>query len=271
MYVCVDITPVNNITGICIDDNGTTGIVGSVNVNPVSFSTDDWSTITAALKLGSHPYRVGDTKTVDMGSLGTHKIRLSNLTPCDGSLSSQTACGVVLEFSDVVSRYNMNPAGEYKGVSYSAGYNVDGWPASAMRTYVNNKIYAALPAELKSAIINTNVVSGHGSDDKKNFVTTDKLYLLSTKEIWGEGTSSTTGYDSAKDSTRQLDYYKNNGVTVTNYSLALKKYNTSESFWWLRAPTSNYNQYFYGAHVEGKPGYVGAYFARGVSPAFRIA
>ena len=100
----------------------------------------------------------------------------------------------------------------------STNTNAGGWPATSMRTYVNNDIYNALPSELKNGIIDTYVVSGHGPSHSANFTSTDKLYLLSTKEVWGkEGTSNVINYDTTDAYTRQLDYYKAQGVTTSNF------------------------------------------------------
>ena len=102
-----------------------------------NFTDDAWSTIVRAVKSGNHPYEVGNTKTVDMGSLGVHTIRVANTTKCsEVTVESKTACGFVLEFADIITEYNMNPAGEYYGTQYDKGTNLGGWPASAMRTYV---------------------------------------------------------------------------------------------------------------------------------------
>lgn len=99
-----------------------------------------------------------------------------------------------------------------------------------MRTFVNTTVYNALPNDLQNVIGETYVVSGHGDRDYSNFVTTDKLYLLSAKEVWGSGSFS------ADSSTRQLDYYSSIGVNSTNYGGAIK-YNSSKSAvgWWLRS------------------------------------
>ena len=51
------------------------------------------------------------------------------------------------------------------------------------------------------------------------------MYLLSTKEIWGSGIA--LEYDTTVE-TRQLDYYKNLGVSSNNYNES-KKYNLSGS------------------------------------------
>ena len=91
----------------------------------------------------------------------------------------------------------------------------------------HNDIYNALPSALQSAIIDTKVVSGHGSTSGEgNFTSTDKLYLLSTKEVWGDGSSNAvSSRDTAYNSTRQLDFYLTNKVTTSNYGGAVKKYN----------------------------------------------
>ena len=202
-------------------------------VNPVSFSSDSWDTIISAVKKGNiSKYNVGDTKTIDMGTYGTHTLRIANTsTPSECSTSgfSQTACGFVVEFVDVITTHAMN----------DTQTNVGGWPATTMRTFVNNDIYNAIPDEIKNAIIDTTVVSGHGKSDTENFTSTDKLYLLSTAEVWSQGSSNTISTDTARDNTRQLDYYKNLGTSTSNYSGAIKKNGTSASRWWLRAAYSN--------------------------------
>ena len=80
----------------------------------------------------------------------------------------------------------MNPSGDYNGKTYLGGWNKDGWPKSQMKTFIDNDIYNSLPKELKSAIITTETVSGHGSEDANNFTSTDKLYLLAPKEIYSD-------------------------------------------------------------------------------------
>ena len=156
--------------------------------------------------------------------------------------------------------------------------NVGGWPASKMRTYVNNTIYNVLPQNLKENIIDTQVVSSHGSYDSTNFTSTDKLYLLSTKEVWGkEGTSNVINNDTAEAETRQLDYYKDYknsngsiGVTTSNSSGAIKKYNGSSYNWWLRSAHSPDVRTFCRVNSPGDWSNDFANCAHGVSPAFRV-
>ena len=238
---------------------------------PSSFSTDSWKTIIKAVRSNNiSKYSVGDTKEIDLGdTYGTHTLRIANKSKpssCSTSGYSQTACGFVIEFADIITKYNMNPAGTYKNVEYKYGWNKDGWPASAMRTFVNNDIYNLLPSDLRSGIVETTVVSGYGSSDSANFTSTDKLYLLSPMEVWGDWTGMYgSEVDRAKNQTRQLDYYSNLGVTYKNYNSAIKKYGTTQYFWWHRSAKYDNNIGFYGMQGNGY-----AYRDGGVSPAFKI-
>ena len=134
-----------------------------------------------------------------------------------------------------------------------------------MREYVNNAIYNSLPNDLKRGIIDTRVVSGYGRYDSSNFVTTDKLYLLSVKEVYGSNVSS---YDSAANLTHQLEYYSDNNVTSSSYSAVKKKYNGSNNSWWFR--TAYGYGYFNLASSSGRVDYYSNSNVYGVSPAFRI-
>ena len=146
--------------------------------------------------------------------------------------------------------------------------NVGGWPAASMYTFVNNDIYNAIPSEIKNAIIDTTVVSGHGSTSgESNFTSTDKLYLLAPKEIY---TNWSNSYDTAKDLTRTLDYYTSIGVTTNNYSGAIKKDEISADYWWLRVATSITTSSFYIVTSDGNYGNGDANNINGVAPAFRL-
>ena len=246
---------------------------------PVAFATDSWESIVKAVQDNNTTlYNVGDTKEVDLGTLGTHTLRIANKsTPAECSTQgfSQTACGFVLEFADIITTHNMNPAGEYKGINYQYGWNVDGWPASTMRTYVNSDIYNAIPEALRNGIIDTTVVSGHGSTaGETNFTSTDKLYLLSPHEVWedvdGNTNSGPDYYDAAYNQTRQLDYYLGKGVTTTNCTDAIKQNNGSNYYWWLRSASSSDDYIFFAVASNGVWSPSNAHFAGGVAPAFRI-
>ena len=260
----------SNVTEGNLDDDE------SCPKTPKSFEDDSWITISHAVKINNtSKYKVGDTKTVDMGSLGTHTLRIANMsTPneCNDSNFSQSACGFVVEFTDIITTHNMNPKGDYNGKTYNYGWNKGGWPASAMYKFLNDEsdsssIINLLPKELKNVIKPTITVSGHGEEDTNNITSPDKLYLLSTAEVWKDGVS----LDTARDKTRQLDYYNEKGVTTSSYEAAIKKDSAgSRSSWWLRSANSNYNNYFYGVIGYGDWYTATANTTGGVSPAFRI-
>ena len=243
--------------------NGKLGIEEYV---PTQFEKDSWTAIVANVKANKiSQYNVGDTKTIDMGTYGTHTLRIANTsTPSECSTSgfSQTACGFVLEFADIIAEHKMN----------DTDTNVGGWPSTSMRTFVNNDIYNAIPSEIKNAIIDTTVVSGHGSTSgEENFTSTDKLYLLAPGEVWSDWkTSRGASYDTAKDLTRTLDYYTSIGVTTSNYSGAIKKNGTSASGWWLRAAYSKTTTYFFSVYDNGDWRASYADSTLGVAPAFRL-
>ena len=198
-----------------------------------------------------------------MGELGTHTVRVANTSSCTNGETSETACGFVVEFADILSKQSMN----------STSTNVGGWPASELRTYVSGTVYNSLPSELQNVIAETKVVSSHGSTSGEvNFTSSDKLYLLSTKEVWGkDSTSNVISTDKAEAETRQLDYYKNKGVTTSNYSEAIKQYDGSDYYWWLRSAVSYNRNTFFSVHSNGVWYSISASYAYGISPAFRIA
>ena len=248
------------------------GVLGIEEYKAPDFATDSWSTIIANVKAGNgSEYAIGSTKEVNLGTTyGTHTLRVANTsTPSECSTTgfSQSACGFVLEFADIITDHNMNPSGTYKGTQYDYGWNKDGWPATSMRTFVNNNIYNAIPSEIKNAIINTTVVSSHGWNDTSNFTSTDKLYLLEPKEIYTDFDNTT---DTAEDLTRTLDYYTSIGVTTDSYSGAIKKNGTSADYWWLRAASSNDNYNFYSVISDGDWDVNLARYTYGVAPAFRL-
>lgn len=222
-------------------------------VEPTTFAEDSWETI--AGNTSSDVYKVGDTKQVLIGN-ESYTVRIANKsTPseCDGTDFSQTACGFVVEFADIVEKRQMN----------STNTNVGGWKDSAMRTYANGEFFDKLPSDLQNAIIETKVISGHGSSESENLTTNDKIYLLAAKEI-----NITNASDSAKDLTRVLDHY----VNKVN-SDRIKKYNNSNSIWWLRnaAYAVQTIQYPFGVISATGAYSIGILTAtNGFAPAFRI-
>ncbi len=258
-------------------------INGTTNNNsnePTFFATDSWSVIINAIRNNNtSAYNVGDTRQIDLADLGTHTIRIANKsTPseCNNAGFSQTACGFVIEFADIIDSKRMNPYSS-EGTVNGDG-NKGSWQYSEMRTYLNTTIINKLPTDLKSIILDTYVVSGYGLSDSSNFITTDKLYLLSSHEVWedvdGNSSNGIDNADTSYNKTRQLDYYKNLNVTNSNYSSAVKINNINPGYWWLRS-ASHYSyegesKAFSCVENTGSWMINKSSNDRGVSPAFRI-
>ena len=215
------------------------------------FSTESWSTIAKNIKAGkTSKYYVGDTKEVNLGELGTHTVRISNMSECTNGETSETACGFVIEFADIITKQQFN----------AVNRNIGGWKDSELRTYINQTIYNSLPSELQNVIIPTKVVSGHGSTSgETNFETQDNLYLLNAQEVCEKNE-----YDSSVGTSKQLDYYK-----LQNNNSAIKQYNGSNSYWWLRSANSASIYHFLSVNNTCRLDVT--ITQNGVSPAFRIA
>lgn len=236
----------------------------------VDFANDDWEDIVDFADTDSsvcNDFKVGDTKTINMETLGTHTLRIANCSyddECNNASNSQTACGLIIEFADGITTHQFNP---YTNGSVNGDGTKGGWEESNIRTYLNNEILNEIPSNVRNLITDTQVVSGHGSNDSSNFTTTDKLYLLSTKEVWGKkDETNAISNDSAEEVTRQLDYYENKGVTTSNYQDASKN-----SIWWLRSPKSDSTSNFYAVASDGSFNDYTSSDTNSIAPAFRIA
>ena len=238
----------------------------SPGIVPGTFADDSWDKIAEVVRNGQgQAYPIGSEKNISVGN-SSYKVRVANNTTpakCNESNFSQTACGFVVEFADIVETRQMNSTKTYKG----------GWPATAMRAYANEEFLNKLPSDLQKVIIDTKVISGHGSlDVVTNFTSTDKIYLLSAHEVYEDGTSRPIStYDTAWNNTRQLDYYANQGVTTSNYSGTIKKnINGNASSWWLRAAFYADTPAFISVADSGDWAVYYASATYGFSPAFRI-
>ena len=236
-----------------------------------SFATDSWDTIELAVEKGdTSKYNVGDTKTISMdvdgnGTNENYTLRIANKSTnsnCSNENYSQTACGFVVEFVDIVTQMQMRD---------DTITNVGGYPATNVYTYLNKTLEGRLPPDLQNVLATTRVITGHGSNDSTNFTSIDNLYLLSGVEVFGSD-----NYDTAAGTTHQLEYYSNNGVTYsinyyygTNLDKAIKQYNPPEG-WWLRSAYSTTSTLFFFVYDDGSLSNISANYSSGVAPAFRI-
>jgi hypothetical protein len=235
------------------------GVIGVKESTTLDFSSDSWNTIISNVKAGKgSSYEVGATKEVTLSTLGTHTIRVANNTSpseCSTSGFSQTACGFVLEFADIITTHSMDSS------------SVGGWNETALYTYLNNTIYNELPNNLKNSIINTTVVSSPSIISEEHIVSTDKMYLLAPSEIYSDWNDE---YDISKNLTRQLDYYKQKGTSTSSNSSALKSLGSTNTGWWTRSADHVDAELFFEVFSAGNCASSSVSLSSGVSPAFRI-
>ncbi len=287
--LCIQNSKIENLK---VEVNGTRPCGGAIALNSLevtdetisfacdspSFAKDDWLTIIANIRLGKDVYKVGEEKEIVLSgeefNNQSFTVRIANISNneaegCGGENFSETACGFVVEFVDIITNHVMNSADSVN----LRGTNDGGWPKSELYDYVNDIIYNTLPNKLKTGIIDTKVISSHGLGDTSNFESIDKLYLLSAHEVWENGSiENLVPSDSAWDNTRQLDYYKEQGVTADlgKYASAIKKYNGNGTSWWLRTARLAKEDFLTVLSWGGPFVQYHSTNSFGVAPAFRI-
>ena len=236
--------------------------------SPVSFATDSWDVIINAIRKNDIDVyknevdkRVTRPVVLTFNENGverqeTHYLRIANTTTpseCSDPEFSQTACGFVIEFDDIISHQKISTASTTLG----------GYASADIRNYLNNTIYNSLPKAIKNAIITTKVISNHNSTDlcesnctnrnsDGDFISYDNLYLLDKTEL---------NFSTGVSKTRCLDYYNK---TMPNRT---KKNNGVESYWWTRTIYTDINYQY----VRSNTTYADNQGTlKGISPAFRI-
>lgn len=199
-------------------------------VKTTTFAEDSWETIAAAIKNGQlDSYPLGSEKEVEIDGT-SYTVRVANNTTpdeCNGEDFSQTACGFVVEFVDIVENKTTGLT-DKDGKAYAD---------SDIRTYLNKDFYNKLPTDLRKNIISTNVKSLFGTVNIPQYIqyqevsSVDFVYLLSAAELTGKYVYISTFILS----TRQLDYYSSKQYdSSSNQSIAIKQYDNNASSWLLR-------------------------------------
>jgi len=117
--------------------------------------------------------------------------------------------------------------------------NAGGWEKSKLRGRLNSgDLWSLLPAELQSKVKAVKKLTDNQGGGKAGTptATTDKVFLLSATEVWGDMQSDGTQYE----------YYKSKGVTTSNYSGASSSYNH-----WTRSVSPSYSTSFRYVYYSG--------------------
>ena len=122
--------------------------------------------------------------------------------------------------------------------------NAGGWEASNLRNRLNSlDLWALLPSELQSkmkAVTKMTDNKGGGSADIPS-ATTDKVFLLSATEVYGNFQSDGTQYE----------FYKSKGVTSRKYNGASSKF----TYHWTRSVSQSNAASFYYVCSDGSSSY----------------
>lgn len=134
--------------------------------------------------------------------------------------------------------------------------NAGGWEKSELRGRLNSgDLWSLLPAELQSKVKAVKKLTDNQGGGKAGTptATTDKVFLLSATEVWGDMQSDGTQYE----------YYKSKGVTTSNYSGA-----SSSNNHWARSVSPSGSTYFRYVNYSGDWNYYLATNTYCVFPAF---
>lgn len=200
-------------------------VIGIVYVYPfvvgASLEATSWDNIAAVSKFGQAPnyWKVGDKKNITVNGV-TYAAQIigfdhDTLTTADGS---RTKAGITFQLVDCLkTTYSMN----------GSNTNVNGWRGSTMRTSTMATLLNQLSSDLKSVLKFVNKVTSKGNSQSGLETTSDKLFLLSEIEVFGNTPHSYAGEG------KQYEYYTAGNRTI-------KKVNGSANAWWERSPGSGY-------------------------------
>ena len=181
-------------------------IIASIDDYPLtdlSTISDSWTTIISKAQGGTaaQSYSVGDTKLLDLGTEGKTYMEVATVSENGITFIALTA---------LATKKRMNPSNQ--SGAQGTGAN-GGWEYSEMREYLNEDVFALLPAELQSAIkaetkYSSSVVPGESTKTVDGCVTQDKLWLLSNHELTGTTTYETQGtqYETFNSQSKKIRY-----------------------------------------------------------------
>lgn len=199
--------------------NYTLKVIGIDDIYPfeigATLNDTSWADISTASKYGqaSKYWNIGDAKTVTInGTNQTVKIigfDHDTLTTSDGS---RTKAGITFMRMSGSSETLINSMNR-------SATNDGGWKDSYMRTSVLSGHISSLPADLQAVLKSVNKVTSRGSSSATLVTTSDKLFLLSEVEIYGNIDFSVAGEGEV------YAYFKAGNSKIFG-----------SSFWWERSP-----------------------------------
>ena len=236
---------------ISYTENGVTKTTTlSVTVIQVgNFATSTWAEIKAAVQAGisgldlSEYWAVGDTKSVTLTTNEVIELQIAGFnhdTYSDGVTAPVT----------LVMKNCLNATAKMNNSDMNSG----GYPASAMKTYVETNIYNKLPSDLKAIVAPVKkkcytTYNQASSLSEANY----NVWLLAEAEVF-DSVSYTVG---SGEGTKYPIF--------TNNTSRVKKVNGSAYYWWLRSANSSNSTYFVHVRSGGSVFYYNASISYGVA------
>ena len=263
-----------NLVGSTVDSGATGGVEGGTSGGGSTGTAS--ATVQAAIAKDAKDWTLEEQKAVakDIAKNGTSSIAYAKAKAAMDAgtqFSVKLTNGETLEYRIVGINHDDLADGSGKaGLTFEAinavlgarlnptDTNTGGWEKSELRDRLNSgDLWTLLPTEFQSKVKSVTKMTDNkgGGSAGTPTATTDKVFLLSATEVWGNVESNGVQYE----------YYKSKGVTSSNYSGASLGYNR-----WTRSVCSGQVTYFHFVDSLGDCyGSIGpSTYSRVVTPAF---
>lgn len=199
--------------------------------------SDSWDTIIANIDNGTYKtaYKIGNYKPLDLGTEGTINMQIVAIDGDELADGSGYAPLTFLGMELLNKTYLMSTNG-----------NTGGWPATRMRTYLNDTIKPLIPSNVKARLNRVNKTY-YSQSDEAILVSVDDLWIPSVREILGDNSYENSGV-----------YY---AAIYKDVSSRIKNLAGVASLWWLR---SAYVNSLYNFRSVGTGGSIGNRTASGM-------
>lgn len=263
-----------NLVGNTVN-NGTTGGIEGGGASGGGSAGADSATVQAAIAKDANDWTLDEQEAVakDIAKNGTSSIAYAKAEAAmdaGTTWSVKLTNGKTLEYRIVGINHDDLADGSGKaGLTFeatntalaaqrmnAANANAGGWEKSEVRGRLNTgDLWSLLPSELQSKVKSVTKMTDNrgGGMAGTPSATTDRVFLLSTTEVYGD--LQTDG--------AQYEYYKSKGVTTSNYSGAL-----SVNVHWTRSVFPGTSTLFRYVSSSGYYSYNDAAGAMCVFPAF---
>ena len=215
--------------------------------------------MTAADVATTYGWNLGDTVDITLKNSETIQMRIIGINHDTLSSDHTTKAGLTLQMVNcLATRYAMN----------DSNTNAGGWQSSKMKVSTMPTLLALLPDEWQAVIktVDKKSANGGSSNYSATVTTSENLFLLSEKEIFGsvsyaqDGANEGTQYAywaSHNTANDRIKYYDNAGTQTATY-------------WWERSSNSYSTSSFCGVGSNGNADSDGASATRGVAFGFCV-